>query len=227
MQQAKCTNCGVEFEVDEKQEAVVCKECKKPVIVKDAIEEYKESLEPNAPIIKNQEDLDKTNFRLKFSFIVSIMMITFFSLVFIYNLAHEIVFARLGENELREGVEWLFPVLKIIFSFIILSVQIIYFCNIVSFRNKIKYNKKKRIEATSGLSLVWSVMALVLVIAYFVLALLSLIFVFPEDIMFYYIDFLGLSLQAAYIILLPLLFAVFSVLVFVFHVKIDKKIIKK
>ena len=122
MQQAKCTNCGVEFEVDEKQEAVVCKDCKKPVVVKDTIEEYKESLEPNTPIIKNQEVLDKVNFRLRFNLITTMIMLCYFSVVFIFVLLYEFKLLITAVVPTRSGADWACSFLEMLVSLAMINI---------------------------------------------------------------------------------------------------------
>ena len=141
MQQAKCTNCGVEFEVDEKQEAVVCKDCKKPVVVKDAIEEYKESLEPNAPIIKNQEDLDKVNFRLKFSYYATLAVLCYVAIFLVSFISTIIIYSR--EGVYFGGTVGIFVALIIVFVLLSLLLLLSSFVFIIEIKNNIKYNKRK------------------------------------------------------------------------------------
>ena len=140
MQKAKCTNCGAEFEVDEKQEAIVCKECQKPLVVKDTIKEYNESLDPNSPIIRDQEKLDKVNYRVKFGYYSIIALVCYISMFIISLVSTLIIYAK--NDIVIDEAEGVLSAFMIVVGIVAILLLVSNFLTLLKIKNALKYNKK-------------------------------------------------------------------------------------
>lgn len=209
MQKAKCTSCGAEFEVDEKQEAVVCKECKNPVIVASAIENYKDSLEPNTPIFKNQEYNDKVKFRIRFSLIVILIMTCIMGSFFVTSLVEEIYNVVHGLNNSRAETDWIFSMLKMILSFVGFFILVASIKPVLELKDKFKYNKKKDFNSSVKDAFFWSTLIFSFNVVFFIIYLVELLIV--KKLIF-----------VSYIIIPPLAYLVLAGIMVKFFVDINK-----